>query len=88
MFCLHFNAHQPGKFPFFCILASNNSISASSSHSTLAGITLKKKGALKLLAAPLIILRHVSLIGSGDHILAAMELKFCTGTTFMFLDLP
>ena len=46
------------------------------------------KGALKLLAAPLIILRHVSPIGSGDHILAAMELKFCTGTAFMFLDLP
>ena len=31
---------------------------------------------------------HVSLVGSGDHVLAAMELKFCTGTTFMFLDLP
>ena len=40
----------------------------------------------RLSVALLIISSHVSLIGSGDHVLAAMELKFFT--TFMFLDLP
>ena len=49
---------------------------------------IKQKGALKMQLAPLIILQHVSLIGSVDHKLEAMELKFCTGMSFMFLDLP
>ena len=55
-----------------------------SSHCSYVGIKRDWKHSL----GPLIfsfISSHVSLIGSGDHVLASMKLKFCTGTSFMFL---